>query len=143
MTKEKQPNTATVQLETPIVRGEQTITSVTLRKPVAGELRGLKLFDLVQMDVTALITVLPRISTPALTSNDVAFLDTADLMELGAEVAGFHDEGSGQSGWPARVEDFMADVATVFHWPLSEMLGWTLQELIEWRERARARSGAE
>lgn len=89
MTKEKQPNTATVQLETPIVRGEQTITSVTLRKPVAGELRGLKLFDLVQMDVTALITVLPRISTPALTSNDVAFLDTADLMELGAEVAGF------------------------------------------------------
>jgi len=37
----------------------------------------------------------------------------------------------------------MADVATVFHWPLSEMLGWSLQELIEWRERARMRSGAE
>ena len=37
----------------------------------------------------------------------------------------------------------MADVAVVFHWPLSDMLGWTLEELVEWRERAYVRSGAE
>lgn len=37
----------------------------------------------------------------------------------------------------------MADVATVFGWPPSEMWGWTIEELAEWRERARERRGAE
>ncbi len=43
---EKNPNEETVELDTPIVRGEQSITSLTLRKPMAGELRGVKLNDL-------------------------------------------------------------------------------------------------
>jgi hypothetical protein len=37
----------------------------------------------------------------------------------------------------------MADIATVFHWPPAAMDGFTLTELMEWRERARQRSGAE
>ena len=37
----------------------------------------------------------------------------------------------------------MADLAAVFHWPLSEMLAMSLSELMEWRERARVRSGSE
>lgn len=37
----------------------------------------------------------------------------------------------------------MADIAAVFHWPLSEMLAMSLWELMEWRERARVRSGSE
>lgn len=36
----------------------------------------------------------------------------------------------------------MADVATIFHWAPSEMDGWSVEELMEWRERARVRSGA-
>ncbi|WP_459062518.1 GpE family phage tail protein [Stenotrophomonas sp. PSU-St15] len=36
----------------------------------------------------------------------------------------------------------MADVATIFHWPPTEMDCWSVEELMEWRERARKRSGA-
>ena len=34
----------------------------------------------------------------------------------------------------------MADIAVVFHWPPSEMDGWSLAELTDWRERARIRA---
>jgi hypothetical protein len=78
-----------VTLDTPIKRGEQTITQVTLRKPLAGELRGVALADLVRLDVAALQTVLPRISSPILTSQDVAQLELPDLMQMGSEVVGF------------------------------------------------------
>lgn len=37
----------------------------------------------------------------------------------------------------------MADIAAVFHWTPQAMEGLTLGELMEWRERARERSGAE
>jgi hypothetical protein len=37
----------------------------------------------------------------------------------------------------------MADIAVIFHWPPSEMYGWSVTELMEWRERARVRSGAD
>nr|WP_198248657.1 GpE family phage tail protein [Gilliamella apicola] len=36
----------------------------------------------------------------------------------------------------------MADVAMVFHWQPSAMFDFTLSELMEWREQARIRSGA-
>ena len=34
----------------------------------------------------------------------------------------------------------MADIATVFHWTLSELAALDLAELIAWRERARVRA---
>lgn len=37
----------------------------------------------------------------------------------------------------------MADVAAIFHWPPTVMDEWDVKELMEWRERARERSGAE
>lgn len=81
------PNTIT--LDTPIKRGDQTITAISLRKPNAGELRGLNLTDLLQMDVSALQRVLPRISSPSLTEVDVSGMDPADLLQCGSVVAGF------------------------------------------------------
>lgn len=80
---------ATVALDTPIVRGEQTITSLTLRKPNAGELRGCSLLDLMQMDVQALHKVLPRISSPSLTEPEIQRMDPADLVQCGVTVSGF------------------------------------------------------
>lgn len=81
------PNTVT--LDTPIKRGDQTIDKVTLRKPRSGELRGVSLMDVAQLDVLALQKVLPRITSPILTEQDVGNLDPADLLALGAELAGF------------------------------------------------------
>ena len=83
------PSLVTVTLDAPIVRGSQTIASVDLRRPKSGELRGVNLSDLAQLDVTALIKVLPRVSMPTLTSADVESLDPSDLMKLGSEVVGF------------------------------------------------------
>lgn len=85
----KDPNTATVTLDTPVVRGETTISSLTVRKPMAGELRGVSLVDLAQMDVLALRKVLPRITTPALTDHEIGRLDPADLLDLGSTVGTF------------------------------------------------------
>lgn len=81
------PNTIT--LDQPIKRGESEITAVELRRPASGELRGLNLTDLLQMDVAALQRVLPRITTPTLTEQEIAALDPADLLQLGSTVAGF------------------------------------------------------
>lgn len=79
----------TITLDTPIKRGETEITAISLRKPAAGELRGVNLTDLLQMDVIAVTRVLPRISDPTLTEADVSALDPADFTQLASEVAGF------------------------------------------------------
>jgi hypothetical protein len=81
--------TENVTLDTPIKRGDAEITAITLRKPNAGTLRGTTLQDLVALDVNALAKVLPRISTPTLTEQDVHQLDPADLVQLGMAFAGF------------------------------------------------------
>lgn len=78
-----------ITLDTPIKRGENDITEIALRKPAAGELRGVTLTDLLQMDVSALTKVLPRISEPSLTESEVARMDPADLVQIGGVVAGF------------------------------------------------------
>ncbi|EKF66199.1 GpE family phage tail protein [Serratia plymuthica] len=39
------------------------------------------------------------------------------------------------------MDDLMADIAVIFHWPPSEMSCMTLTELIGWRHRALQRSG--
>ncbi|AMR77294.1 phage tail assembly protein [Cupriavidus nantongensis] len=83
------PVTETIALDEPIKRGEQVIESLTVRKPLAGALRGVSLVALCNMDVVALQTVLPRITTPTLTAADVANMDPADLLEVGTAVAGF------------------------------------------------------
>ncbi|XMB47226.1 phage tail assembly protein [Pseudomonas fluorescens] len=79
----------TVVLDTPIRRGTTTIDSITLRKPNSGELRGVSLSELLHLDVNSLIKVLPRISTPSLTSIEVGSMDPADLVALSLKITGF------------------------------------------------------
>ena len=79
----------TVTLDQAIQRGDTTITEVQLRKPKAGEMRGLNMTDVVQMDVNALTKLLPRITTPILTEAEIGNMDPADLMQLGSEVSTF------------------------------------------------------
>lgn len=79
----------TITLDEPLKRGEQTITSVSVRKPASGELRGVALSDLLSLEVNAVIKILPRVTSPSLTEQEVARLDPADLVQLGSKVAGF------------------------------------------------------
>lgn len=89
MTDKASPNEKAVELDTPILRGKTEITSVTVRKPQSGALRGTRLQALLDMDVNALITVLPRITTPALTTAEINEMDPADLVSLSVEVVTF------------------------------------------------------
>jgi hypothetical protein len=84
-----QPQTVTIALTTPIQRGESTISQISLRKPKAGELRSLKVEDLFATDVNTLFVLLPRITQPTLTQQDVAGLETEDLLEIAGAVKGF------------------------------------------------------
>lgn len=78
-----------IVLEQPIKRGEQQIAEITLRKPAAGELRGLKFTDLLNGDVSATIRLVPRISQPSLTELEVAALDISDLLVCADTIAVF------------------------------------------------------
>ncbi|PHV51393.1 phage tail protein [Janthinobacterium sp. BJB301] len=82
-------NSAVIDLDEPIKRGDTLITSLTVRKPKAGALRGISLIELANLNVSALQIVLPRITEPTLTAHDIANMDPADLLAVGAEVAGF------------------------------------------------------
>ncbi|XXN62771.1 phage tail assembly protein [Enterobacter ludwigii] len=82
-------NENTVIFETPIKRGDTEITQVELIKPTAGSLRGVRLADLCQSDVDALLTVLPRITSPSLTKAECNNLDPVDLISLGGKVIVF------------------------------------------------------
>lgn len=90
MTATAQAETADqVPLDRPIQRAGQTIDTLQLRKPTAGELRTLSLVAVLQMDVDALATLLPRISTPVIHKPEVLAMDPADLLACGIVVAGF------------------------------------------------------
>jgi len=86
---ESKQETAVITLDEPIARGNTEITELTIRRPKSGALRGVSLLDVMQMNVTALQVVLPRITEPALTQSDVAGMDPADLLQVGTEVSNF------------------------------------------------------
>ena len=78
-----------VTLEEPIERGETKIEKLTLRKPGAGQLRGLSLQDIITTDISAMLTLIPRISEPPLTQDEADSLDPADLAQIGGGIRGF------------------------------------------------------
>ena len=90
-------------MENPIRRGENFVPVVEIIAPSGtGWLRGIKIFDLAQMDVAALTTVLPRITHPALTEAEIRnTLSAADLFALGAEVVDFLVPKSARAENPA------------------------------------------
>ena len=65
------------------------MSSITLRKPDAGALRGLVLSDLLRMEAGAVADLLPRITEPPLLAHEVARMDAADLMACAVEISNF------------------------------------------------------
>lgn len=80
---------ATVTLVHPVKRDGGNVDTLQLRKPKAGELRGLSLQALLQSDIDTLINLLPRITEPPLIDHEVAQLEAEDLAEIGGTIFGF------------------------------------------------------
>jgi hypothetical protein len=81
--------TQTLKLNTPIKRGDKEISEIVLHKPNVAAMRGISLYALINMNVDALLTVLPKISDPKLTEHDLNHLDLPDLLQAATVVAGF------------------------------------------------------
>lgn len=92
-----------VKLDTPIKRGDdgEVISEVGLRKPNAGELRGLTMADLARLEVNTMLKLLPRITLPTLTPAEVAALQTEDFFALSTEVGSFLLTKADMAGFPA------------------------------------------
>ena len=93
-----------LKLKPRIIRDDKPVHEISLREPSAGELRGIRLFDLTQGDAEAVIKLLPRISSPTLTpaeANKLALRDFARAMILVAEMFALDDEDGEAAGKPS------------------------------------------
>lgn len=80
----------TVKLPKPIKDGETIIKEVELKEPNAGNLRGLKMADILQLDVDAMMVLIPRISN--LTEKQMLNMNIQNFTPLFTEVLGFFVE---------------------------------------------------
>lgn len=78
-----------ITLETPIKRGDTEINQVEIIKPNAGALRGVGLAAVANSEVDALMIILPRLTLPALTKDEITRLELPDLVALAGKVIGF------------------------------------------------------
>ena len=85
-----------VTLSTPIKRGEKEFAYITVIKPTVAALKGLKMFDVLQMDVDALQILLPRVTQPMLHKNDFVNMDVADFTELVGAAISFLGKNSAE-----------------------------------------------
>lgn len=95
-------NMRKVILDNPIKRGEdgEEIKEIGLRKPNAGELRGLAMADLARLDVNAMLKLLPRITVPTLHQAEVNNMQTEDLFACCTEIGGFLLTKADMQGFP-------------------------------------------
>lgn len=87
----KEQTKSIVTLDEPIelAEGQPAITEVEVRKPAAGELRGMKIADLINFDVNAMMKLLPRITVPTMMEHNLAKMNVADFIALSTEVGLF------------------------------------------------------
>ena len=85
----KPAKTRTVRLSAPVKIDGKDMTEITLRCPKTGELRGLMLANVLQMETSALLKLLPRITTPSMSEAQLADLPPADFLALTKEAIGF------------------------------------------------------
>jgi len=89
-----EPKPNTIDLSEPVKIDGKDVDKITLRKPGTGELRGLKLAEIMTMDVNTLITLLPRITMPPLREDQVAALDVADFSSMATGTLRFFMKGA-------------------------------------------------
>jgi Phage tail protein E. len=93
-----------ITLKTGLKSGKTTITEFTIRKPVTGDLRGVKLLEFIDLDIDSLAKVLPRITTPSIAEHEVYTLDLIDLSEITKEVINFLSPNSNDANKESLTE---------------------------------------
>ena len=73
----------TIELDADIQIGGEHLEKLDIRKPNAQALSGIKIADLLQGDVNAVLKVLPRVSTPTLTQQQAQHLEPCDIAQIG------------------------------------------------------------
>lgn len=81
--------TVVVPLDNPLKRGDQVITSITLRKPLGGATAGTKMVDVLNLDLIAASKIVPRISTPTITAQEFLAMEVEDCTAIAGEIAAF------------------------------------------------------
>lgn len=81
-----------VTLSTPIERAGKDVEHIDVREPSSGECRGMKLGDIMTLDVTTLHTLLPRVTNPALTRSEAEALSLHDLTQFGTALLDFFEK---------------------------------------------------
>lgn len=79
-------NVVTLGVPIPVENGDD-ITVVEVLRPTVPSLRGLMLAQVQMQDVNALLILLPRITKPALSPDQVAELDPSDFADLANKVS--------------------------------------------------------
>ncbi len=79
--------TKKVKLPYPFKRDDVTVEEVEVRKPFAGELRGLSLTDVVEMKFDAHMVLIPRVTS--IDEREVLNLEPANLTMLMTSITGF------------------------------------------------------
>lgn len=79
----------TISLSTPLVFGKQEISALELRQPTAGDLRGIKLTAIMDLDVSTILTLTARISLTPMPTATLDAMSPADLANLSAGIADF------------------------------------------------------
>jgi len=83
------PASVTITLKVPLKIGNKAVPEFNLRRPRAGDLRGVKLYDLLQSDVESLAKVTGRISEPMVSEQAVYDMDPLDIAELANQMSAF------------------------------------------------------
>lgn len=74
--------TKTVTLAQGILRGDNRIADITVRKPLTKQLRGVSISRLIEMNADDWQIVLPRVTTPKVDKVDFAQMTVTDFTKL-------------------------------------------------------------
>lgn len=81
--------TITITLDSPIGTGDAAVSTVNLRKPMAGDLRGLSLEDILNAKYDDTAKLITRIASPVLAIADVDAMELMDFANIAGEIRGF------------------------------------------------------
>lgn len=73
----------TITLKKPLTIDSKEIAKIEVRSPGAGELRGLSLAALAELEVDTILKLMPRVTKPSISEDDAEDFSLPDLLAIG------------------------------------------------------------